>query len=482
MTKVEHINQRPLVCIQGIGFVGLAMATVVANTFDENGAPSYQVIGVDLPENVRRIDQINQGSLPFKSEDATFPEELKKAVVDNQNLTATANESCYERASVVIVDVPLHIEKLGDDYAHHKLWQEPFEKAIHTLGQKIKPECLVLVETTMPPGFCSRIVKPILEQHFKERRIKTPPLIAHSYERVMPGREYLSSIRNFYRTFSGIDGRSSQRAREFLTSIINVREFPLKEERDTEASELAKVLENSFRAVNIALIYEWTLLAERSGVNLFSVIKGIRQRETHKNIMEPGFGVGGYCLTKDSLLALWSASNFFGVDYGLPFSKSALEINDKMPLHALDLICQEGDVKGKKVAVLGVSYRQDVGDTRFSPTEVFYNGLVKAGTEAYVHDPYLERWPERPQAKFINFTEDLKAVDIIVLAARHKLYLEAPKEHFVAISKVGALVVDTFDILDDEKIAHLLKNKRNVIGVGKGHIKKMKEELQCLKS
>jgi len=476
------LPKQPLVCIQGLGFVGLAMATVVANSFDNKGVPLYQVIGVDLPENQDRINQINQGKLPFKSEDASFPQELKRAVLENKNLSATADESCYAQAAVVIVDVPLHIEKLSDDYSQHRLWQEPFEKAIHTLGQKMKPDCLVLVETTMPPGFCSRVVKPILDEHFKQRRIKTSPLIAHSYERVMPGKEYLNSIRNFYRTFSGIDDRSAQRAREFLSSIINVAAFPLKEENDTEASELAKVLENSYRAVNIALIYEWTLLAEKSGVNLFSVIKGIRQRKTHANIMEPGFGVGGYCLTKDSLLALWSASNYFGSDYGLPFSKSALEVNDKMPLHTLDLICQESDVAGKKVAILGVSYRQDIGDTRFSPTEIFYRALVKAGAKAYVHDPYIERWPECPEAGFVNFDGDLKEADIIVLAARHKLYLEVPKKRLVEISKTGSLWVDAFNILDDDKIAHLLKNDRNVIGVGKGHIRKMKEELQCQRS
>lgn len=481
--KKGKSDNRPLVCVQGLGFVGLAMATVIANACDNNNKmPIYNVVGVDLPTNKNNIDIINEGKLPFKTEDTSFLEELNRAVFINKNFFATSDVSFYSQADIVIVDVPLNIKKRSkNDYSKNSLSKKPFETAIGLLGEKIKPDCLVLVETTVPPGFCSKIVKPILEKYFKLRNIASSPIIAYSYERVMPGKEYLNSIRDYYRTFSGIDDRSAQKAQSFLESIINIKDYPLRREQETESCELAKILENSYRAVNIAFIYEWTLLAEKIGINLFSVIKGIKNRKTHNNIMEPGFGVGGYCLTKDSLLALWSADNFYDSVYGLPFSKTALEVNDKMPLHTIDLISQETSIKDKKVAIMGISYRQDVGDTRFSPSELFYKELLRLKGICFVHDPYVEYWPECQEAPFISFDHSLKNVDIIVFTVRHRCYVEATKEYLLEISKEEALFVDAFNILDDKKISFLLKHNRNVIGVGKGHIQRMKKTIKCQK-
>ncbi|MBI4222429.1 MAG: nucleotide sugar dehydrogenase [Planctomycetes bacterium] len=474
--------KRPLVCIQGVGFVGLAIATVIANSFNRDGSPLYDVVGIDTPDNQCKLDLINKGKLPFKTEDASFGVELKKAVLNNKNLVVTSEESYYSHADVVVVDIPLHIEKLGDDYSHHQLHQDQFEKAIQTLGARIKPECLVLVETTVAPGFSNRIIKKILDDAFKKRNISSSPLIAHSYERVMPGKNYLNSIRNYYRVFAGIDKRSSDRARAFIESIVNVKDYPLREEASMEASELAKVLENSFRAVNIAFIYEWTLLAEKMGVNLFSVIKGIKNRKTHNNIMEPGFGVGGYCLTKDALLALWSAKNFYDISFGLPFSKMALELNDRMPLHTVDLIQREMAVKGRKVAVLGVSYKEDIGDSRFSASETFCKKMLELGAICFAHDPYLEEWTECPDIKFVSLDNSLREMDVLVFTTRHKDYQNLDKDHLLEISRHGALVVDAFNILADDKIIHLLQNGRNVIGVGKGHINIVKDQLNWQKS
>ena len=178
------------VVIQGLGFVGLAMATVVANAVNKSGKPLYNVIGVDLPMNQDRIDQINQGELPFKNEDDTFPLQLKRAVLEYKNLITSTDENWYKKADIVVVDIQLDIKKKTLGNAKDCcLEKDGFIKAIHTLGKHIKPECLVLVETTVPPGFCRRVVKPALDREFLERGIDIvayPPRIAHSYERVMP--------------------------------------------------------------------------------------------------------------------------------------------------------------------------------------------------------------------------------------------------------------------------------------------------------
>lgn len=468
------------IVIQGMGFVGLAMATVVANTTDEDGKILFEVVGVDLPSNQKRIDLINEGRLPFKSEDKSFPEKLNKAVNEFENLKATSDENAYKKADVVVVDVQLDIKKneFGNSQ-NNTLKKESFETAIKTLGENIAPNCLVLVETTVVPGFTKRLVKNILEDKFIDRGIdvnENPPKIAHSYERVMPGKNYLNSIKNFFRTYSGINKKSAKLAKNFLSKVVNTKEFPLRKENSTEASELAKVLENSYRTVNIALIYEWTLLAEKMEVNLFSVLEGIRKRPTHGNIMNPGFGVGGYCLTKDALLAHWAAENYYDSDFGLPLSTIAIDINDKMPLHTYDLI-KENNIGSQKVAILGVSYRENIGDTRNSPTEILYNKLENNNFKIVLHDPYVDKWPEKDNAEFIDKISEIKDYNCIVLATRHQNYLNMTKEEWIDVLKYNSLVVDANNILSDEKIKYLLENNINVVGVGKGHISKMKRRI-----
>lgn len=128
----------------------------------------------------------------------------------------------------------------------------------------------MLIETTVPPGFVRNVVFPILKDEFSRRGINTDPIVAHSYERVMPGKDYINSIRKFFRTYSGLTEGAADRAKEFLTSIIDTRNYPLRRELVPEASELAKVLENSYRAMNIAFIYEWTLLRKNGNKLVFS--------------------------------------------------------------------------------------------------------------------------------------------------------------------------------------------------------------------
>ncbi len=471
-------TQRPQVCVQGLGFVGLAMATVLANS-TKNGQPQFSVTGVDLPSKKDLLDLINQGTLPFEAEDVTFAPSLKKAVLEYKNLVATDKTEVYSSADVVIVDIHLDIVKTDkDDYSKYELRKNGFVEAIRTLGRTVKPECLIIVETTVPPGFCEKVVYPTLVEEFQKRGISSTPFLGHSYERVMPGKDYLHSIHSFFRTYSGIDEASRKKTRAFLELFIDTTKYPLWEEISPSASELAKVLENSYRAMNIAFIQEWTLLAEKMGVNLFHVIDGIRHRPTHKNIMKPGPGVGGYCLTKDSLLAQWASDFLFDSEIELGFSKAALKTNDYMPLHTVALAKKAGDLKGKKILLYGVSYREDVGDTRFSPTELIATELQQAGAVVKAYDPYIGNWPECPDIQLYESLE--KAVqfspDVVIFLARHQEFMKLSVNQLSEVCPTGSYVIDGFDVLDDSKIAFLLQNGRNVVGVGKGHISRMKEQ------
>ena len=216
----------------------------------------------------------------------------------------------------------------------------PFEKAIKSIALNCKEEVLILVETTVPPGTCKKVVYPIIKNTFKDRKLNFDKVsIGHSYERVMPGPNYIDSIQNFYRVFSGIDEKSSLATEKFLKTIIKTDQYPLTKLHSTTSTEMAKVLENSFRAMNIAFVVEWTRFAEEAGVNFYQIIDAIRMRPTHKNIMYPGIGVGGYCLTKDPLLASWSRKKelFNGLDI-LSQSEEGVKINDKMPIYAFNFL------------------------------------------------------------------------------------------------------------------------------------------------
>lgn len=391
-----RLKGRKIVVVQGLGFVGTAVAAVIASAGDR-----YFVIGTDLatPGGYWKVAKINQGDVPIDSPDPALTQMIHDSVMTAQNLEATTSEEAYALADVIVVDLPLDVaDRFVESAEEVDIRLGPFEQAIRAIGRRMRADALVLVETTVPIGVCQKVALPLLEEERGARGIKQSVLLAHAYERVTPGPKYVDSIRSFWRTFSGIDAASAAAAREFLSSFIDTAHFPLWEVGDTNASEMAKVLENSYRSVNIAFIHEWALLAERIGVNLFEVIDSIRVRKgTHDNMRQPGFGVGGYCLTKDPLLAQWSATRLFGTDVTLSMTMQALRTNQAMPLHTFDLAVElaGGDIRGKRVAVCGVSYLPDVPDTRNTPAEVLVDALDAAGAEVKAHDPYLALWPER---------------------------------------------------------------------------------------
>jgi nucleotide sugar dehydrogenase len=287
----------------------------------------------------------------------------------------------------------------------------------------------------------------------------------------MPGKDYLKSITDFYRVYSGVNEASGEKTREFLESFINTDEFPLSEMQSTAASEMSKVLENSFRAMNIAFVQEWTEFAEKSKVNLFEVIDAIRVRPTHRNIMSPGFGVGGYCLTKDSLLADWSYGNLFDSESRLEMSLKAVSINDLMPGHTFKLLKSRfDDLNGLNITILGVSYLSDVADTRYSPSEYFYDLCASEGANVLVHDPIVEFWQEKG-ISIDNARDSLKSQshDVAVFAVRHKQYLDLDCHAILELLPDVKLIIDANDIIRDDVAQQLKDRNIDLLGVGKGH-------------
>ena len=286
----------------------------------------------------------------------------------------------------------------------------------------------------------------------------------------MPGPGYIDSIQNFYRVYSGVDEKSADAVEEFLHTIIRTDEYPLTRLGHTNATEMAKVLENSYRAMNIAFVVEWSRFAEEAGVDLYEVVDAIRLRPTHSNLMYPGIGVGGYCLTKDALLASWARQHLIGQNDSLSQSEKAININDQMPRYAFEFLQKQYPVlSGSKVLLLGVSYRGDVGDTRYSPVEKLYDYLLEAGSNVFCHDPYVKYWEE----KSLEIDQDLmthlrSSPEIIIISTGHTVY-KNKKTIDALLDLDSAFIYDTIGLLSADQIKKL-KQKHIIKVLGRGDL------------
>ena len=258
-------KNKKIICVQGLGFVGAVMSLVCANSKNNE----YVVIGIDLPnkDNLWKINSLNEGHFPIESSDKKVYEYYKKAL-KKKSFYATYDPYIYSLADIIIVDINLDVQKKSNeigDLLNFDVSLNNFKKGINSIAERCKEVILLLVETTVPPGTCKKIIYPLFKRIFKKRKISIKNFkLGHSYERVMPGPGYLDSIINFYRVFSGINTKSEVEIEKFLKTIISTKNYPLTKLKSTTSSEMAKVLENSYRALNISFIVEWSRFAEES--------------------------------------------------------------------------------------------------------------------------------------------------------------------------------------------------------------------------
>jgi len=500
---------KEVVVVMGLGFVGAVMAAIVADTVDKKtGKPSKLVIGCQRPStrSYWKIPMLNRGVSPVKAEDPEVDPMIARCILEKKTLTATYNNDCLSLADCVIVDVQCDFVK--KDLGNLRTGQTDMaalETTIKTLGKSIRPDCLVLIETTVAPGTTEYVALPMLKKAFKSRGIKSDPLLAHSFERVMPGRHYVSSIRDFWRVCAGCNAESSARVEKFLSEVINTDDFPLTVMDRPIESETTKIVENSYRATILAFLDEWSVFSERNGVDLIKVIDAIRMRPTHDNIIFPGPGIGGYCLPKDGALGSWAYKHLLGFDDDIfRMTTSAIDINDTRGLRVAtltrDALRNMGRyIAGANVLVCGASYRQDVGDTRYSGSEIIVRRLTEMGAEIRVHDPYVDHWFELEKqdtypatgqswSRFFRNQEHLsevqvqkdlpaalKGVEALILAVPHQPYLGLDPDQIVDWAGGTLAVIDCFGILDDDRIRRYFELGCEVKALGRGHIQRIRE-------
>jgi nucleotide sugar dehydrogenase len=502
---------REIVVVMGLGFVGAVMAAVVADAKDEKGIPSKFVIGMQRPStrSYWKIPLLNRGIAPVSSEDPEVPLMINRCVNEKKTLVATYTYDALKLADVVIVDVQCDYlkESLGN-VQDGRAEMEALEESLEIIAQNIGPQTLVLIETTVAPGTTEQVAYPIMKKVFKRRGIDSDPLLAHSFERVMPGRNYVASIRDFWRVCSGVNEEATRRVVKFLNEVIHTEKYPLTVLDRPIESETAKVVENSFRATILAFLDEWSLFAERNGVDLIKVINAIKVRPTHSNIIFPGPGIGGYCLPKDGGLGLWAYRHIHGFeDRIFKITPLAIDINDTRSLHVAQLTRDalrnmSRPIASADILVLGASYREDVGDTRYSGSELIVRRLTEMGAELRVHDPYVLHWWEfekqdeypasshslkrffrgQEKLKDLRIEPDLKkaleGTDAVIFAVRHKHYLDLHPDEVVENAGGPIAVIDCFGILDDQRIKRYFELGCEVKGLGRGHVKRIKDQVR----
>ena len=513
-TRVEKLvsgaqkSGQEIIIVMGIGFVGSVMAAIVADTVDKNSNPSKFVIGLDLPtkESYWKISMINNGQSPVKADDTLVSQMINQCVLEKKTLTATYNKRVIQFADVVIIDVQCdYIKPELGNVKSGKVEMKALEDSFKTIGEHIKPETLVLIETTVPPGTTEHIAYPIIKKIFLSRGFVQEPLLAHSFERVMPGKNYVASVRDFWRVCSGINNQSRDRVKTFLNEVLNTTDFPLTVLDKPIESETAKIVENSYRATILAFMDEWSLFAERNGVDILKVIDAVKVRPTHSNLVFPGPGIGGYCLPKDGGLGYWAYKHILGFDDDIfKITTAAIDINDTRALHAAELVRDalkemNTSIAAANILVLGASYREGVGDTRYSGSEILIRKLVEMGAEIHVHDPYVDTWKEFKnqdsfpfvsKKKFFRNQENLtellieknlfdaiKGKNAIVFAVKHSEYLDINPDKILELSGQPIAVIDCFGFLNDKTIEHYLKLGCTVKGLGRGHINRMEKNI-----
>jgi UDP-N-acetyl-D-glucosamine dehydrogenase len=516
LAKKHKAEGRDVVVVMGLGFVGAVMAGVVADSVDKKtGKPNKFVIGMQRPStrSFWKIPLFNRGISPVKAEDPEVAPLIGRCVTQKKSLVATYTYEALKLADVLVVDVQCDFlkEELGNLRSGHADISA-LEESFKIIGDKIDPQCLVLIETTVPPGTTEYVAYPLIKKAFRKRGLEQEPLLAHSFERVMPGRDYVKSVRDFWRVCSGINEESRKRVVRFLSEVLNVEKYPLTVLDRPLESETCKIVENSYRATILAFLDEWSVFSETNGVDLIKVINAIRVRPTHSNIIFPGPGIGGYCLPKDGGLGLWAYKHLLGFESDIfKITPQAININDTRGLRAAQLVRDALRNMGRivaasQVAVLGASYREDVGDTRYSGSEIIVRKLTEMGAEVKAHDPYVQHWWElekqdtypaagsswsrffRNQEHLNEFhmipdlAEALKGAEAVVFAVRHKPYLEIEPDELVKMAGGPVAVIDCFGILDDLKIRRYFELGCEVKGLGRGHIQRIKEGVRKGKS
>ena len=402
------------ITVIGQGFVGFPMSVALASKRNVSHKKIYQVTGLEIDNKIGNsiVKKINNSSMPTLSYDKLLKKKYLECI--NKNYVSTCDHDVLKNSKIIIVSISFNFKKKKDLQNLYDL--------VSLISEKISKKTLLLFETTFPPGMCKYRLLPIIDKTLIKRKMKLTDIsVAYSYERVMPGKDYFKSLVNIPRSYSGINKKSKKHCRNFLKTLLK-KENLLFEHDSILDCETSKILENSFRATNIALIDEWVKFTNTIKVNLSKIIDSIKVRPTHQNLMSPGLGVGGYCLTKDPSFLPLSSTNIFRLNYNYPIINLSQRINRKMPLTSLDYVLNfSKKLNKKKILIIGFTYKEDVADFRNSPGLTFADQLISRGANVYLYDPYSSYFENKKKYNIVD-KYNLNNFDIVTICIKHSNY------------------------------------------------------------
>ncbi|MGQ9455872.1 MAG: nucleotide sugar dehydrogenase [Armatimonadota bacterium] len=418
------------IAVIGLGYVGLPLGIAFARK-------GFDVIGFDVDN--KKVALLQDGS----SYVIDVQSETVAEVVRSRTFKPTCNPEHLRGtdAIVICVPTPFTVDRAPD--------LSYIESAAKTIAGVLEPLCLVVLESTSYPGTTEELLVPILES--SGRKLHEDFEVAFSPERVDPGNK-LYHIENTPKVVGGLGQRAGDLATALYGTIVD-RVVRLDSPRD---AEMAKLIENTFRQVNIALVNELALIAKRMGVNIWKAIEAAASKPFGFMPFYPGPGVGGHCIPIDPHYLAWKAKEL-GCE--ISFIELAERINQNMPLHVVRLVeealSKEGKpLAGSKVLVLGVSYKRDIDDLRESPALAILDHLEKAGVVVSYHDPYVPRYRQgEKELRSVELTEEtVSSADCVLLVTDHS---KIDKELVVKHSKAIVDTRNAFAGYDQSKIIRL---------------------------
>jgi len=423
------------IAILGLGYVGLPLAVV----FGEAG---FQVTGVD-PDS-RKVDALKDG-ISYIPDVKT---EAVKKLVEAGRLTATTDFSVLKEIDAVSICVPTPLRKTGDPDMSFII------SATEELAKYVHKGMIVVLESTTYPGTTRELLLPKLGTEH-DLVVGEDWFLAFSPERVDPGREDWTTI-NTPKVMGGITEACGEVATAWYEGAIQT----VHHVSSAEAAEMAKLLENTFRMINIGLVNELAIMCERLGVDVWEVIDAAASKPFGFMKFTPGPGLGGHCIPIDPLYLSWKMKSF---NYNARFIELASEINTNMPRYVVSRV-MEGlndrgkPLKGSKVLILGAAYKPDIDDMRESPALDVIGLLQKKGAVVSYHDPYVAHIHHEHDGWQLDSVGDLmksvQEADAVVIITNHKLY------DYKAIVDAAQFVFDSRNATrkvakDSEKVVRL---------------------------
>lgn len=417
MQRIE--GRQAVIGVLGLGYVGIPLVHVFINA-------GFSVIGFDIDQ--RKIDQLNAG----QSYIGHIPSEWLQAWLKTERFRATSNVADLAAADALIICVPTPLSASRDPDLSY------VEATVHQIASVLRPGQLVVLESTTYPGTTRDVMLPELSR--KGLVAGRDFFLAYSPEREDPGNRQFSADK-IPKVVGGYD-EHSLRAAEALYRSVTVDVIPVS---SCEAAELCKILENTYRAVNIALVNELKILCERINVDVWEVIDAAKTKPFGFQAFYPGPGLGGHCIPIDPFYLSWVARKH---GTSTRFIELAGEVNASMPEYVVQRVASALNdagkpVRGSRIAVLGVAYKKDVDDPRESPSFVLMEELLKRGAVLTYSDPHIPSLPKMrahnlPAMTSCELTpEYLASQDCVLIATDHT------KFDYAKIVEHAQLVVDT---------------------------------------